>query len=290
MPRIFTTQQRECLDRITNSKRNATRRQLSRKDRYIATECTACFNFYSKDIIVRHWEQMNENEQIRGTTNKHDLNIKQKFWELDINGKRMKFLFLSTLTGKKLDQSANKRVITKGKSSNSPVTNDSNSNSNSKISETNTITITEAADPSKEDMTVVTTDYNNDINENDITEDEKHETDDIIEDGSDHESDEKLDILDITPTGAGIRATKDLVLDTKRKKSKTIQSTLEQAWDELKRLKKEKPTTFDTPEAKLTYEMEVLALHLKLKEEKIHKVDASLMTFNNCLLFWWLLC
>ena len=88
-----------------------------------------------------------------------------------------------------------------------------------------------------------------------------------------HDSDEKLDILDIVPTAAGIRKTQDLVLETKRKKSPTVQTTLEQAWQEMKRLKAIKPQQFDTPEAKLTYEMELLALELKLKEEKIHKVD-----------------
>ena len=167
---------------------NATKRRLSTKDRFTPTECSVCHKLYAKEIVIRHWQQMSNNETNRGITKIHDLNIKRKYWVLDMEGKS------STTTSSNNKNTAN----------------------------------------TDSDITINTGDIHHDSNDNKDSNidsnmsDNNNENNNENSDYSEHESDEKLDILDIVPTAAGIRATTDLILKINQKKSKSTQTTLEQ--------------------------------------------------------------
>ena len=45
MPRELTEQQRDCLKRVAENKKNETHKQLYHKDRYFFAECAACSKY-----------------------------------------------------------------------------------------------------------------------------------------------------------------------------------------------------------------------------------------------------
>ena len=61
------------MKRVAESKKNASRKQLYHKDRYLVAECAACSNFITKDAINRHWEKIESNEKMHEITAIHDL-------------------------------------------------------------------------------------------------------------------------------------------------------------------------------------------------------------------------